>query len=126
MNENKFITLFSVLSGTTANIIFKNLPLALFVAFLTGFVGVIGQKTCKLLLLIINKKLKRSYKMKRFLVNLKQRFYNNYKTTTAGIIIIIVCLILVYQAKATFTEVAGFLTMALLFFGLKDPRNNEK
>jgi len=126
MNENKFITLFSVLSGTTANIIFKNLPLALFVAFLTGFVGVIGQKTCKLLLLIINKKLKRSCKMKRFLVNLKQRFYNNYKTTTAGIIIIIVCLILVYQAKATFTEVAGFLTMALLFFGLKDPRNNEK
>ncbi len=122
INENKFITLFSVLSGTITNVIFQNISMALLIAFFTGFAGVIGQKLGRLLALRIKKNLKRSYTMKKILVNIKQRFYNNFKTTLTGILIIIICLILVYKQKATFTEVAGFLTMALLFFGLKDPR----
>jgi hypothetical protein len=54
------------------------------------------------------------------------RIFKNKKTTTIGILTLLVSLLFVWFAKATLTEVSVFLTGGFYMLFMKDPKPNEK
>ena len=53
---------------------------------------------------------------------MKDRIIKNPITTLIGLVIVAACFFLVYKDKASWIEIAPFLTMALPFFFLKDEK----
>jgi hypothetical protein len=54
------------------------------------------------------------------------RIFKNKKTTTIGILTLLVSLLFVWFEKATLTEVSVFLTGGFYMLFMKDPKPNEK
>lgn len=50
------------------------------------------------------------------------RLFKNWKTTTLGLSLMVVCLLLVYLDKATLSEVSAFIGGGLYFL-FKDDKN---
>ena len=51
---------------------------------------------------------------------MKNRIFANYVTTILGILILIFCGVVIYMEKQTAQEMAGWLTVGLLFIRSKD------
>lgn len=64
---------------------------------------------------------------------MKERLFKNIFTTMLGLVILLVCLLLIYQGKQTAEQLSGWLAVSLLFLRSKDsligippPHNNEE
>lgn len=64
---------------------------------------------------------------------MKERLFKNIFTTMLGVVILLVCLLLIYQGKQTAEQLSGWLAVGLLFLRSKDsligippPHNNEE
>lgn len=51
---------------------------------------------------------------------MKKRIFENYITTILGVLILIFCGVMLYTEKQTASEMAGWLTVGLLFLRSKD------
>ena len=51
---------------------------------------------------------------------MKNRLFENYVTTILGVLILIFCGVMLYTEKQTASEMAGWLTVGLLFLRSKD------
>lgn len=55
-----------------------------------------------------------------------ERIFRNKKTTTIGLITLVVSFLFVWFEKASLTEVSVFLTGGFAMLFMKDPKPNEK
>ena len=51
---------------------------------------------------------------------MKSRVFGNYVTTILGLLIIVFCGVMIYTEKASVEDMAGWLTVGLLFLRSKD------
>lgn len=51
---------------------------------------------------------------------MKKRIFSNYVTTIFGLLILLFCMVMLYQQKHTTEELSGWLAVGLLFLRSKD------
>jgi uncharacterized membrane protein len=55
-----------------------------------------------------------------------ERIFENWKTSTLAIVLIVAGFVLVFHEKASLAELGGFLGVAIALFYSKDPKKDGK